>query len=76
MIQEKNARRSLVDADPIAHRMDISRWQLLELCRKNLVPHVRLGRRVKFDPDKIEEWIASGGQAQPDAARPASGAPK
>lgn len=26
-----------------------------------LIPVVRIGRAVRFDPDKIEAWIAAGG---------------
>jgi len=34
-----------------------------ELARQGLLPAVRLGRQVRFDPDAIDEFITSGGKA-------------
>lgn len=42
--------------------------RVYELCRKGLIPHVRLGRRIRFDPDQIEVWIREGGTGLPQSA--------
>jgi len=34
-----------------------------EAARRNAIPHVRLGRYVRFDPGDIEKWIEQ--QKQP-----------
>jgi predicted DNA-binding transcriptional regulator AlpA len=35
--------------------------RLYEAASKRLVPSVRIGRRVKFDPNALREWAARGG---------------
>ncbi|CAN5680078.1 hypothetical protein BH23GEM6_BH23GEM6_04470 [soil metagenome] len=37
--------------------------------RDGLLPVVRLGRRMKVDPAKLENWIDAGGQALPGGWR-------
>lgn len=55
--------RRLVDVEYPKERLGEPEWRIYELCRKGLIPHVRIGRRVKFDPQAIEEWISKGGAA-------------
>lgn len=51
----------LRDVDYPAERLGASRERIYEMCRKGLIPHVKLGRRYKFDPERLERWIAEGG---------------
>lgn len=53
----------LIEAQAVADRLGLSRWRVYELVRKGVLPHVRINRRVLFDPTKVEEWIAAGGTA-------------
>lgn len=57
--------KKLVGAHEIAELLDVSTQRVYEMARQNLVPHVRLGRIVKFDPERVGEWISAGGQALP-----------
>lgn len=54
-------KRQLVGPEPVADRLGEPIWKCYELARRGILPSVRLGRRVKFDLDAIEAWIARGG---------------
>jgi hypothetical protein len=51
----------LRDVDYPSQRLGEPEWRIWEMCRKRIIPHVRLGRRYKFDPAKLEAWIEQGG---------------
>jgi excisionase family DNA binding protein len=40
-----------------------------ELARLRILPVVRLGRQVRVDPKRLEEFITSGGQSLPGGWR-------
>jgi excisionase family DNA binding protein len=54
----------LIRADAVAELLDVDRYRVYELAREGNLPHVRLGRAVRFDPVAIREWIAQGGTAR------------
>src|SRR5262249_42642324 len=56
-------------AAELAMRLHIGPARLYELVRQGLVPAVRLGRQVRFDPAAVEAWIARGGRALPGGWR-------
>jgi excisionase family DNA binding protein len=39
----------------------VSPQRAYELARKDLLPVVHVGRQVRVDPRRLEEWIANGG---------------
>jgi excisionase family DNA binding protein len=47
----------------------VSTGRLYELVRLRLIPHVRLGKQVRFDQAAVEEFIRTGGQGLEDEAR-------
>ena len=56
----------LFTVDYVANRMDVPKSTVYEAVRQNRIGGiVRLGRIVRFEPEKFEEWIESGGQALP-----------
>lgn len=58
----------LMSAKETAEFMGISKDRVLTLARENVLPPgvvVRLGRQVRFNADKLAEWIDTGGQALP-----------
>ncbi len=55
----------LVDVEYAARRLGRNRARVYELVREGLLPCVRMGRAVAFDPDALERWIADGGSALP-----------
>lgn len=55
--------KTLLRVEEVAKRLNISVARCYELARQNVLPAVRLGRQVRFDPDALDEFIRSGGQA-------------
>lgn len=55
--------KKLVGVKEIAEVLDVSTQRVYEMARQNIIPHVRLGRVVKFDPERIEQWIEAGGRS-------------
>jgi hypothetical protein len=54
--------------DYLTRVFPISRWQAEALARRNFFPEgviVRLGRRVLVNPEKLAEFVASGGRGLP-----------
>ena len=41
----------------------ISRQRVYEMCAQGLIPHVRIGRRIYFDPAALEKWLEQGGSS-------------
>ncbi len=47
---------ALLNAQQAAELVNVPHTSLLAEARANRVPHVRLGRYVRFDPDELEHW--------------------
>jgi putative molybdopterin biosynthesis protein len=47
----------------VAQMLAVSPQRAYELARKDLLPVVRVGRQVRVDQRRLEEWIANGGGA-------------
>jgi excisionase family DNA binding protein len=47
----------------VAQMLAVSPQRAYELARQDLLPVVRVGRQVRVDPRRLEEWIAHGGGA-------------
>jgi excisionase family DNA binding protein len=46
----------LLDAKQAAELLSVPHTWLLAEARRDRIPHVRLGRYVRFDPDELERW--------------------
>src|SRR5687767_5577843 len=51
-----SGRRGLVDAEAAAAFLSVPKSWVLSEARADRVPHVRLGRYVRFDLDDLEAW--------------------
>ena len=67
---------SLVDADHVARRIigdasKAAKRRVHALAREGVLDGVavRIGRRLRFDPDALERWIEKGGRALPGGWR-------
>ena len=71
--QESNRRyrlRKLITADAVAERLDVPKSTVYEAARQQRIGGVvRLGRKLRFDPDKFERWLEAGGEALPGGWR-------
>lgn len=61
--------RKLLRVQEAADRLSISYPRAADLARKGLLPVVRIGRQVRIDPARLEQFIASGGAALPGGWR-------
>ena len=61
--------QTLETLDYAATRLSIRRKQAEELARRGILPVVRIGRQVRVDPAKLEDFIGSGGSALPGGWR-------
>lgn len=50
--------RHMLDAQEAAQYLRISYWTLLQKSKKGLVPCVKVGRRVLFSQEGLDQWIA------------------
>lgn len=53
---------SLHTAKEVAQRLGVPATRVHQLVREGLLPAVHLGRQVRIDSDKLDEWIESGGR--------------
>src|SRR5689334_7185914 len=61
------ALKKLETAEYVALMLKMSKPALYEAVRRGLVPHVRIGKRIRFDLDAIERWLESGGSPWGDS---------
>ena len=61
--------RRIVSVKPIAELLDVKPSRVYDLAQQDLIPHIKLGRQVRFDLDKVEAWLEAGGQALPGGWR-------
>jgi excisionase family DNA binding protein len=47
----------LLTAGEVAERLNVPKTWILESARNKAIPHVRLGRYVRFDLDDVERWL-------------------
>lgn len=56
---------TLLNARQVSQRLGVRLHRSYQLIRTGVIPSVRIGRQVRVDRDKLEEWIASGGTSMP-----------
>jgi excisionase family DNA binding protein len=59
----------LQNIDWAATRLNEPKHRVYRWAREGVIPVVRLGRRMKVDPEILEEWIAAGGSDYPGGWR-------
>lgn len=68
--QTRNPEKRLLRAEEVADILSVPVSTVYEAARAGRIDGVvRLGRNVRFDAAKLEEWIANGGQALPGGWR-------
>lgn len=54
----------LLTADAVAECLNVPKSTIYEAARQGRIGGlVRLGRVLRFDPEKFEQWLCTGGQA-------------
>jgi excisionase family DNA binding protein len=62
--------KRLVGAAAVADSLGVPRYRVYELTREKKIPTVRIGRSVRYDPDRIAAWIDAGGTSADEASGP------
>ena len=60
---------ALERVDWVAEILGVRKHRVYELAREGLIPCVRLGRQVRFDPQTIAEFVRCGGFTLPRSSR-------
>jgi excisionase family DNA binding protein len=47
----------LLDADAVAQLLSVKPSWVYEASRSRLIPHVKIGRHIRFLPTDLEAWI-------------------
>lgn len=60
--------KNLLDVNELSSLTKLAVSTLRHYVSDELIPVVRIGRSIRFDPDEVERWIAGGGpkKAPPD----------
>jgi excisionase family DNA binding protein len=52
---------TLLNAKNVAAMTNKPVKSIYDLARRNLIPNIRIGKSVRFHPDKLKEWLDAGG---------------
>lgn len=50
-------RKRLINIDELAEMLSVKKATIYWWIRGNQIPHLKLGRLVRFDPERIDEWL-------------------
>ena len=56
---------AMLTADEASTLLRVRKPQLYALARDRVIPVVRVGRQVRFNRDRLLEWIDNGGSQPP-----------
>jgi excisionase family DNA binding protein len=42
----------------VARRLSVERSWVYMACAKGVLPHIKVGRYLRFAPSEVEEWLA------------------
>jgi len=57
--------KKLLRLPEVAKILDVRQGRVYALAREGLLPVIRIGRQLRVDPDKLQEWLDNGGQGYP-----------
>lgn len=61
----KGARPRMLRCKAVAEMLDLPEQRVYILAREGVLPHVKVGRAIRFNEAELEEWIAAGGSSYP-----------
>jgi len=47
----------LIDAEQLSQFLGVKEGTIYDWVRRGKIPHVRLERLIRFDPDEIDTWL-------------------
>ena len=48
---------TLLTADEVASKLRLTRSTIFKLSSKGMIPRIKIGAALRFDPHEIERWI-------------------
>lgn len=48
---------TLLDVNAVAERLGTTERHIRQLVTDRRIPYVKVGRALRFDPDRIDEWV-------------------
>lgn len=51
----------MLTAQAVAEILAVPQHRVYELTRRGVLPHVRIGRQVRYPQDRLRDWIEAGG---------------
>lgn len=51
--------KDLLTLDQICERLKVKRSFIYDLTSRRQIPHIKVGRLLRFDPDEINSWLQS-----------------
>jgi len=61
--------KELLTVDEVSALLRVKPPRVCELVRQKLLPAIRLGRQIRIDKAKLEEFLENGGRALPGGWR-------
>lgn len=62
----------LLTAKAVAAATGIPTWRIYELTRSGDIPHVRLGRAIRYPATEVTRWLKRGGTGEWSPPEPAA----
>jgi excisionase family DNA binding protein len=57
-------RKTAMTVEEVAQLLNVSERHVYKLVQDGVLPHLRVGNSVRFDPDKIADWLDGRGGAR------------
>lgn len=57
--------RPLLKYEDVADRVNLSKRHVQRLVHLDLIPHVKIGRAVRFSPDDLDAWLRARSKGVP-----------
>ena len=51
--------KDLLTLDQICKKLKVKRSFIYDLTSRKQIPHIKVGRLLRFDPDEIDNWLQS-----------------
>jgi len=51
--------KDLLTVDQICEKLKVKKSFIYDLTSRSQIPHIKVGRLLRFDPDEIDSWIQS-----------------
>jgi excisionase family DNA binding protein len=65
ILQQLSTRTTALTARELTRLLNVSEKTIYEEVQRGTIPHVRIGSRIRFRPERTAEWLQSQDTRQP-----------